>query len=437
MCAGLLATACGEYGGGSTPVAGSLREYLRTTPEACGLDDASGVDPAALERARTVDDQVARIALLVERVRGLRGARAIRRAVVSPATLERTYRRELSRGYSRKDAALERRALVLLGAIPPKFPLRDEVVGALSEDLAGFYDPERHRILVAREGEGRLDDFELEIVAHELVHALVDRKFELEEGRPGDNWGDSGLAGSALEEGDATAVEFRFIGLLEGRQALRDLIYATAAAEVFVVPDLPHYLAAAVVFPYREGLGFVCGLYARGGWKAVDAAHKRPPATTAEILFPERYLRRVKAEQPPPAGRLGAGWKLQKDIAGRFGAADLLWLFEAPGARRSRALAEPRRRAAAWAGGRLELLTRGPHNALSLALVDRGSSRALCESIVAWYGAAYPRASESGSVGDTRFWAPGQAAVVSCSGRDVLVAIAPDLDTARRLATPG
>lgn len=435
LCLAALAAGCGEYGG-TTPVSGNLRGFLQTTPDECGLEETAGVDPVELEQAGTVDAQVARLVPLVERVRGLRRRRPLRTSIVSADVLERELRRDAAREYRPEEAALDRRALVLLGAIRPELELRRTLVGAAADGVLGFYDTERRRMVVVREGAGRLDDFELEVLGHEIVHALVDARLDPPAGRDEDDWGDTHTAAAALEEGDASVVELRLVGVLEGGRALRELLYSTPAEDAFARPDLPHFLAASFVFPYLEGIGFVCRLYERGGWGAVDAAYRRPPTTTAEILFPDRYLARERALPLPRTGRLPPPWKRPRNAGGAFGAADLLWLFEAPGDRRAAALSRPLERAAAWGGGRIELWTRGPDSAVVLALAQRGGDAGLCESMTSWYAAAFQDARRSGTVSETAFSTPKQAAVVACTGQGVVVAIGPDRATVRRLSRP-
>jgi hypothetical protein len=43
-------------------------------------------------------------------------------------------------------------------------------------------------------------------------------------------------------------------------------------------------------FPYREGARFAAALLQSGWWPAVNSAYLRPPASTEQILHPEKYL---------------------------------------------------------------------------------------------------------------------------------------------------
>ena len=403
-------------------------------PSECGLEEDT---PGAgrLRAARTVGEQVRELLPIVEATRGLELGRPVRPTFLTRATFERQLAREARKAYPPGEAETDRRALELLGAVPRRFPLRKAFTDEIVEDLAGIYEPDRDRMLVAREAEGRLDRWELETVGHELVHALQDAAFGEDEGLEEDFWGDSHLAYAALAEGDALAVELRLIRVLHGEREHRELLYGLPSRLFFSPPpDLPLFLGHGFLFPYREGLGFVCDLYRRGGWEAVDRAYRRLPTTSAEILFPERYLAGERVVTPRRVGGPGGGWSRAEKTRGAFGAADLLALFEAPKNLPARAVDEPLERAAAWAGGRLDLWIRGRESALAITLVERGSEPTLCESMSEWYGAAFPRARRSESDGRTMFAEPGRSAAVACSGRHVLVAVSESREAVERLS---
>jgi len=52
----------------------------------------------------------------------------------------------------------------------------------------------------------------------------------------------------------------------------------------------PVAIREALIFPYRSGFTFVAALRRRQPWSAVDAAFKKPPLSTEQIMHPERYL---------------------------------------------------------------------------------------------------------------------------------------------------
>src|SRR5215210_4583943 len=113
----------------------------------------------------------------------------------------------------------------------------------------------------------------------------------------------------------------------------------------------PSYVRNELAFPYLSGLSYVCRLYAEGGWPAVDAAYRDLPQTTAELLFPDRAGVAPKVPRSIPSP--GSGWtEAQKDT---LGAAQLLWLFEAPGGDEGKAIDNASDAVQHWAGGAISL----------------------------------------------------------------------------------
>ena len=76
-----------------------------------------------------------------------------------------------------------------------------------------------------------------------------------------------------------------------------------------------------------------------------------------------------------------------------FGAAQLLWLFEAPGGDTAAAIADPAASTAAWAGGEVRLWDVDGDPVVGLSLADRGAGDPpLCGSVTDWFAAAAPGA---------------------------------------------
>ncbi|MEO6121526.1 MAG: hypothetical protein ABIW46_08455, partial [Acidimicrobiales bacterium] len=203
---------------------------------------------------------------------------------------------------------------------------------------------------------------------------------------------------------------------------------------------LPQFLQRRLTFPYFQGLNFVCRIHSQGGWPAVDAAYRDAPTTTAQVLFPERYGSKDAAVDAPDPTSPGAGWA--PSLSQAYGAAALLWLLEAPGGEVDRAPADPLAAVGDWGGGELRTWHRGGETAVGLSLAPRpGRAEALCATMAAWYRAAFPavRGFPPGPGEKVALDGAGQDAVVRCrtggNSPVVLVAIAPDLATARAVAS--
>ena len=119
-------------------------------------------------------------------------------------------------------------------------------------------------------------------LVHELVHALQDQQLTLGETR---QLQDEQLAVWSLVEGDANYVQDRYEShcgvtweCLEPPQAVGNRP-GSFNQGLFLVSYLP----------YAEGPDFVGTLRERGDWAAVDDGYEAFPASTEQVIHPERY----------------------------------------------------------------------------------------------------------------------------------------------------
>ncbi len=405
---------------------GGLSECLGTD-DMFGSGEQSGDGGSARSEIRT-------IARRVEDIRNLEFRHKVGVRFLPPRRVAARAAALFLEDYRPGVAASESLILSALGAIPRGTDLRKTTRELLESQVAGFYVPASGELVVpSNDPEQPLDAGEKIILAHELEHALADQQLGLpvpEEPDPSES--DATLAALSVAEGDATLTMQRYalqaIPIFEQMSMMSDPSLAAAQS---ALDDTPHFLAQQLMFPYLEGLEFDCALFTKGGWRAVDRAYKHPPATSAEVLFPERYPSNrgpVDVRDPSPPD---PGW--EPDLESTFGAAHLLWLFQAPGGDEGRALADPEGEVAAWAGGEVHSFTRGSSPAVALVLAQR-SGGDLCEAIVEWYDAAFDDAEEPAR-GSEELARDGDAqdAVVACRADQVRVGIGPDLATARAL----
>jgi hypothetical protein len=187
--------------------------------------------------------------------------------------------------------------------------------GAAVADLEAFYSYRRHQVLLRRDVP--FDAFGRVVLVHELVHALEDQNFDLltmTKAAAGD--ADRLRALTALIEGDATRIELAYLATRPAADQ------AAVRSRYDYDPALAGYADQDRYFPYTAGRDFVTALAGQGGNQAVDAAFRRPPVATAQIIDSRRYL----AGTGPVGVRAptAAGQRVDAGSIGQFGLAMLV-----------------------------------------------------------------------------------------------------------------
>ncbi|HEU4532888.1 MAG TPA: hypothetical protein VFS00_02175, partial [Polyangiaceae bacterium] len=250
-------------------------------------------EPSAGDQAEAealVDAMLAR----VTRARRLAGKGAVRSRVLERKALIGQVRKRVETDVPADVVRAQGEVLVALGLIPPEYDYEAGVYELLEAQLAGYYEPSDQTMYLAGDLEGEDADATL---AHELVHALQDQHFDLAPRLTyRDDGGDPAAATQALAEGDAMSAMFDV--LLEGRATALDMPEHVLSMQMrtsqMLMPraqSVPSLLRASLIAPYLDGLLFANALRRRGGWAAVDRAWRRPPATTEQLLHPDKYER--------------------------------------------------------------------------------------------------------------------------------------------------
>jgi hypothetical protein len=416
--------------GGNNPFADVFGGDMGALLQCVGTEEAVSGDDTA-ENAR---GQVHEISNTVEQLRGLHFKHRVKIKFLSPAAVAQKAAQITLEDYSQKVANAEGRMLQTLGAIPVGTDLRLMTKTLIENQVAGFYVPSTDQLVVPGRPDQPLTPAQKVILAHEFTHAVTDGQldFPLSEHRdPADL--DEDLAALAVVEGDATLLMQKYavtrLSVFDQLSMTSDPAYEASQQAIARVPP---YLVEQLTYPYVDGLNFTCEQFAKGGWKAVNRAYVHPPTSTAQVLFPERYesreVPRVPTRPSPPSGP----WK--KMWHSSFGAANLLWLFKAPGGDESAALSALDDRVAAWAGGAVDVWSQGRDTSLALRLFERRGGD-LCESVADWYGASFEGDSETPTrPSEAAAWRGAtQSAVVTCPKTEVRVGVGPNLATARQV----
>ena len=268
--------------------------------------------PAAAERpiAERLPEAVAAAQKLVEKVRGVPFSGTVASAILHEKDLARVLARKLVEDLP---APFPRYAasLAAAGFFDPEPGLEEKLTTLYARQVAGFYDPAEKKFFIVPErtaetavagasalglsAETLLEDT---LLAHELTHALQDRRLDLVPRLKALHDSSDGLlALEAFLEGEATVVMMDALMTrlpdeskeLFGEETLATMMSSLAqGAAVEGSEGVPPFFVKEMLFPNVGGTAWIQARKKTGGWPAVDAAYARPPRTTSEILHPER-----------------------------------------------------------------------------------------------------------------------------------------------------
>ena len=215
----------------------------------------------------------------------------------------------------------------MLGLIPVDMDVLKAQLELLEGQVGGFYDPDGEAFYLMEGFEGGIARV---ILSHELGHALDDQLFDLDGGieqRAGNT--DATLAYHAVVEGSGTAVMTRWVLAHPKSLDLTGLTKMQAeqnaalnkAPMVLWKPLLASYLCGAAFLARSDKI--MVGQSKPAENADIDAAFRSPPASTEQVLHPEKYWDAEQRDEPRDAshasGDLPRGWEvLRRDRLGEL-----------------------------------------------------------------------------------------------------------------------
>jgi hypothetical protein len=371
LAAAVLFAACGSSDPSVSPsTSASVTAAPPASPSATASPSqaaptASGGTPAASGEAATnaIYDAVE---AQVQSLRGLAAVRPVPRQLISGDELRTMLTKEFDDETPPAYLAAQERLYKALGLIKPDASLRTLTLDLLSGGVAAFYRDDQGRIYV-RSNTGAPGPTERFYFSHEYDHALQDQHFSVFKDQKGIlDQSDRIIARQAVYEGDATLTMTQWAaGNLQAGELLQILGASADPEASAALAQAPAILRAPLEFPYTTGFNFVSAAYGQGQWPAVDSLYGRMPASTEQVLHPEKYAANeapVSVAMPADlAKRLGSGWSVP--LQDTFGELQLgIWLQEG-GVDQATATAA----AAGWGGDRLAVLE-GPAGAWAVAM---------------------------------------------------------------------
>ncbi len=295
-----------------TPTFAPAASILPTAVVPLGTPTAMAGDP----RDRELDA----IEYRVNIIRDLSSKRSVEREFFGRAEL-RDLLLELFEE-DREEILKDQKLYATIGILPRETDLFDLLLGLYGEGVLGLYRAEEEKFYIVQDGED-LDFEQQRTYVHEFVHALQQQHFDFQTAFDAveDN-SDASTAISALVEGDARLAEtvYTFEHMTE---AERQASQGTASQELIdSFQSAPAVIQRRFLFPYVEGVQFTLSLYQAFGFAALDDAFANLPASTEQILHPEKYVTPdlpVTVEVPDFTAALGEGWTLvREDTFGEF-----------------------------------------------------------------------------------------------------------------------
>jgi hypothetical protein len=215
-----------------------------------------------------------------------------------------------------EDLRAEELTLKKFGLVPPDFDLARNTIDLLAEQAAAFYDYDKKKLFVT---DTTASETQEPVLSHEIAHAIADQNYNLSKFiKAGRNSDDGATARLAVMEGQATWLMSELLARKMG-ESLKDSpsLLATmsgaadgAAGQFPVFDQSPLYLRQTLVFPYTKGMLFQHAVFERDGQAGFGEVFRKPPASTQQIIHPEKYFSGIKPTQPDlPQPHLPKGYK--------------------------------------------------------------------------------------------------------------------------------
>jgi hypothetical protein len=181
-------------------------------------------------------------------------------------------------------------ALRCFGFIPDTLALRRMMIDLLTEQIAGYYDPDSNALYIPAD----IEPFQLRVVvSHELGHALQDQYLRLDSILTQHGRNDRRAAAQAILEGQATVTQIPVLMPEQKPESLplgwfwqQRVVAQRQQAQMAQFAHAPLWVREGLIFPYLGGADFVLWFRKSYPGRSVLSAM---PTSTEQILHPERY----------------------------------------------------------------------------------------------------------------------------------------------------
>jgi len=270
-------------------------DWLRRSWVSTALIASAVAGAGCSERARAVQREaelkqvVDQMMAPVERATGLTFKR-------HPKVLERTRRQVRDYVIHKFDDDLPpselqgmEAAYRLFGLLPDSVDLRRTVIDLLTEQVAGYFDPDSNALFIPTDVDPALARI---TVSHELVHALQAQYVGIDSVIHQERQNDRRSAAQAILEGQATLAQILVLMPEQNVDSLPDFwemrdAFGKQQAEMTAFASAPPWLRESLIFPYLGGAEFVRRF--RHLHPARQPFGALMPVSTEQILHLDRY----------------------------------------------------------------------------------------------------------------------------------------------------
>jgi hypothetical protein len=262
----------------------------------------------AMESEAAVRELVRRLGTQAERVTGLRFKRPVAVRLRTRDQVRAYIIHKFDQDLPPRELAGAEAAYKLFGLIPDSLDLRHTIVDLLTEQVAGYYDPDSAALFIPTD---QGDPAKVRLVAsHELVHALQDQYLPLDSIINQHGANDRRSAAQAVLEGQATFYQISILMPEQHPESLPEHWFwrqreamAQLQAEMPAFSGAPLWLRETLIFPYLGGADFI-------SWYVRTYPGREPygpdmPVSTEQILHPDRYAARDEPVVLSFAGPVG------------------------------------------------------------------------------------------------------------------------------------
>ncbi len=277
------------------------------------LATAVWAQPAAPQADQQLFQEIESILADLSQITGLKPLRTVKHDLIGREQVKQFLEQRIQEEVKPEELRAEELTLKKFGFVPQDFDLKKTTVELLTEQAAAFYDYRKKKLYVLDSDSSAMQEVAL---VHELAHALADQHFNLEKfiTRASEN-DDGAMARMAVMEGQATWLMSEYLARRMGMSlktspAIAQYMSEQAAAsggQFPVFDKAPLYIRETLLFPYTKGMRFQQVLVEKEDQAAFSAVFLHPPASTQQILHPEKYFAGEKPTEPPLASLVTQG----------------------------------------------------------------------------------------------------------------------------------